>query len=171
MKTKYVSIALLCAAVLLAGLNAVYERRRSVRLLGGLAGFFSSLEKAVSVGGNGLLEALAALQTCGGQGAFTFPGETLSRYAPGDDLAQVWRSAALGDRLLGKTGAENTAAVCSLADLFADTSPSAIAGACRELSAEFGRKAAEAAESFAKNERLFYTGSLLAAAAVFIIMI
>lgn len=170
MPTKYISILLLCVAIVLTGFNAAAESRRKIKLLGQLAEFFGELGRNIKSGAGSFLYSLAAVKERTGA-VFSFPSETLQNYAPGCELAGIWRAAVENDECVGKTGRESAAAICTLSDFFADTSPLALADACAFLSTRFAEERARRAAEYAKNERLILTGSLLGAAAVFIIMI
>lgn len=161
----------MCTAVLMSGISVTAERRRRIKLLGMLSEFFFTLGQSIKNGGKSFPDSLAEAKERVCAAAFSFPGETLKKCASGAELAETWRSAVLHDAAVGRTGAENAAAICSLADFFADISPSSVASACEKLGARFGKEKMKSASEFEKNERLYLTGSLLGAAAVFIIMI
>lgn len=171
MKTRSISIVLLCAAVLFTGCNAAVERRRAAHLLNSLSELFSELEQSVEKSGKSFLGSLAAVRGRPCAAAFSFLRGTLERFTDGADLTEIWRACVSEDRALIKTGAKNVDAVCSLADFFETTSPCSLACACGELSERFAEESARRREEIEKNERLILTGSVLGAAALFIIMI
>lgn len=117
---------------------------------------------------------MALLEQIGSQerfDIFTFSEDTLRSASDGLGLAQSWQNAVAADKLLMRTGTENVRAVRDLSLYFCESAPRVFAEACMVLADRFAEEKRLTAARNENDERLLLTGSLLGAAAIFLILI
>ena len=168
---KYISITLLCAAVVLTGLNAAAERRKRIRIFERLSVLFASLAADIKKGSCGFLILLGDMARQERFGMFTFIPDTLLSAANGDDIALSWQNAVNADKMLSRTGNDNIRAVRELSLCFCEAAPAVFADACFDLSRRFENERERSVKKSEKDERLLIAGSVLGAAALCIILI
>lgn len=166
---RYISMTLICTAIILAGLDSAAENRKKIAAKKTLAGLFGCIADKISEYACAFVGAVELAALSGADGDFSFPKATVSEYSAGQDLVVLWNDAAENDCLLKKTGSVN--AVKDLSNHFADAAPESVARACRRLSERLSAEAEEAQSAGSKNERLSLAFSFLGAAVVMIVML
>lgn len=138
-------------------------------MLDRLSGLFSAFAFSAGAGGKDISSICKEISVFDKFECFTFVELFLSYCFDGCDLCAVWCGCVDKAKELSCLKKEERELIKSFSEVFFASGIEEFCVVCRKFSEKFGLLSAQAQESSLKNQKIFVSGSVLAAAAFFII--
>ena len=160
---------MICLSFILTGAYFSKQAKRRVFILERLSELFSAFAFSAGSGGKDINNICKEICMLDKFECFSFPESFLSSFYEGCDLCVMWCESIEKARELNCLKNEEREALKSFSQVFFVSGIDEFSDTCNRLSEKFRLLTALSHEQVLKNQKIFISGSVLAAAAFFII--
>ena len=153
----------------LTGIYCAKRVKQKAFILEKLSRMFSDFDFLASVGSRDVISLCEEISTTDKFSCFLFPKSFLASLYDGCDLCAVWCECIENARELDLLKNEEKQALKSFSQVFLSSGVEEFCDTSRKFSEKFNSAAGKAQESSQKNQKIFVSGSVLLAAAFFIV--